>query len=557
MANRFVYAYVSSLWIAFSMLCASSNAQLLRIPQEDPDAPSPYWLDDVRNCGPRCVHFLNRWFSSQHTFREVSRTCPAGRDGVSLGDLQVAVKHFGWGATPFAGDASTLPRLRCAAILHVQPTKKYDANANWGVNHFVVVLGYDPSRDEHLIFDPPRDVRMVSRGYLAERYTGLGLLVDKDSTPVLDEALEPFSPWPRVAFVVAMAAGIGAPPALRRVKSRRAHPRALLLLSAVLLGSLPSGCGPSAQHDHALAREYRASDVIEGAKITHVFQLENGGEQPFSVTNVSASCTCTHSFLEDIKQPLGPGARRPLRVEFDTRNERGQQTKRVIVETDAKDAAWQRIEFSVTATVLRPVQSIPDVTQFGSVPRGQAVARYVTIEANDDAWAGVEPRVVDGRHVRAVAQPGGNSRLRKYAFELTPPQTNGPLDDRVTFFYKQGDRELEVVVPVQADVTGLLKVLPRRILVTELDMTLGKRQHLRITAPGGQPFRLVDLELPAGVATVGERPQAAAVEHDLELEIDGAKLPADGRLIGVVTDLPEDARLEIPVVLTEHAAKKT
>jgi hypothetical protein len=117
----------------------------------------------------------------------------------------------------------------------------------------------------------------------------------------------------------------------------------------------------------------------------------------------------------------------------------------------------------------------------------------------------------------------------------------------VSFRYLKDGQELEVVVPVQADVTGLLKVLPRRILVTELDMTLGKRQHLRITAPGGQPFRLVDLELPSGVATVGERPLAAAVEHDLELEIDGAKLPAEGRLIGVVTDLAEDARLEIPM----------
>jgi hypothetical protein len=305
------------------------------------------------------------------------------------------------------------------------------------------------------------------------------------------------------------------------------------------------------------ARHFHAGEVIEGTKISHLFHVENGSDAPFAITNVAASCACTHTFLDDQSVPVAPGARRSMHLAFDTQGEHGSQRKTIVVETDSNLAEWKAIEFTVEADVLRPVQSIPDIAQFGSVPRGQAVMRYVTIEANDDAWAGVEPRVVEGRHVRAVAQPGGNARLRKYAFELTPPQTNGPLDDRVTFFYQQGGRELEVVVPVQADVTGLLKVLPRRILVTELDMTLGKRQHLRITAPGGKPFRLVDLELPAGVATVGERPQAAAVEHDLELEIDGAKLPADGRLIGIVTDLPEDARLEVPVVLTEHAAKKT
>jgi hypothetical protein len=334
-----------------------------------------------------------------------------------------------------------------------------------------------------------------------------------------------------------------------------APPSAMAVLLAAMLAM--AGCDSASESNRPPTRHFDAGRVIEGARIKHVFALENQSDAPFTVARVSASCACAHTFLENATGPLRPGQRRNLEVEFDTRAERGSQRKTFIVETDAPDPEWKRIEFALTAEVFRRVQSIPDIVQFGAVPRGQAARRPVTLEINDEAWVGVEPKVIDGRHVRVVAQPGGTPRLKKFAFELEAPAANGPLVDRVTFFYKQPGRELELVVPVQADVTGLLRAVPRRILITELDMSLGKRQHLRITSPGGRPFRVVELELPAGVEAVGERSQAAAAEHDLELAIDGAKLPEAGGLIGVVTDLEEDSRLEIPLVLSEHAAKKS
>jgi hypothetical protein len=326
---------------------ALAAEQTSRIPQEDPEAPSPYWLDDICNCGPRCLHFVDRWFGGNRTFRDVSVTCPPGREGVSLADLESAAKQFGWGATPFAGGASTLPRLRHAAILHVEPTKKYDPNANWGKYHFIVLLGYDPQRGEHLIYDPPGDVRRVSRRYLAQRYTGLGLLVAKDRPPELATALEPHSPWPPLALLAALVAAWGGPALVRRLAVRNAT--AILLLAAATLAAGSAGCSRGAAEAAPSPREYQAGDVIEGKKIAHVFHLENGSDRPFNVTNISASCTCTHSSLDELAGPLAPGARRPLKVEFDTRGERGAQRKTIVVETDSQASEWRAIEFVVEA----------------------------------------------------------------------------------------------------------------------------------------------------------------------------------------------------------------
>jgi hypothetical protein len=70
----------------------------------------------------------------------------------------------------------------------------------------------------------------------------------------------------------------------------------------------------------------------------------------------------------------------------------------------------------------------------------------------------------------------------------------------VSFRYLKDGQELEVVVPVQADVTGLLSVAPRRIVLSDLDKRIGKRQRVRLKSTTGAPFRVVDVELPAGVS---------------------------------------------------------
>ena len=59
---------------------------------------------------------------------------------------------------------------------------------------------------------------------------------------------------------------------------------------------------------------------------------------------------------------------------------------------------------------------------------------------------------------------------------------------------------------------------------------------------------------PEGVSVVRQPHEAAAV-HELELTIDGARLPAEGRPIAVLTDMADDGRVEIPVVIGKGAVK--
>jgi hypothetical protein len=526
------------------------QAENARLPNEDSEAPSPYWLDDVRNCGPRCLHFLEQWFGGTKTFKEVSAVCPPGREGVSLKDLNTAAARLGWRAKPFETSAGRLTRLTQPTILHVEPLRGTRTDRTWGLNHFCVLLGHDPSSGEYLLYDPPHEVRRVPRSFLAKRFTGLGLLVDSEKEPALDSALESRRPWPPVLFLMTLA---GMWSLSRRKLPTRRVPETVAAYA--VLAIIVSGCGRQST-ETAASRHYFAGDVVEGAKITHVFQLENGSAGPFLAANVSASCTCTHSFLEDTGTPLRPKARVPLKVEFDTLNERGQQRKSVIVQTDSTDPEWKQIEFAVEAHIVRPVQNIPDVVQFASVPRGKSAVRQVSLEANDTHWQGITPAILPGRYVTVTLQPGATSRMSRYAIELHPPDTNGPLYDSVTFRYASGGQIHDVVVPWQADVTGVLKVLPRQILVTAFDKSLGKRQRLRLLSPEKKSFRVTELKLPPGVTMLGEQPTEAREAHDFVLNIDAKEfVEAEARIV-ILTDLPEDGQLEVPLILTKDAAKK-
>jgi ABC-type bacteriocin/lantibiotic exporter with double-glycine peptidase domain len=183
---------------------------------DDPDSPSPYWLDNVRNCGPRCLHYLDRHFGGSRSLKEICKLCPPLRDGSPLADVARAARELGWGVTPFTCRSWDLTRLEGPAILHMLGPPKQNVAESWMDKHFVVLLGYDPGRGEYLIYDPPKEARYVERRYVSRRFSGVGLLIDPHQPRQLSGALAARPPWPPVAFVVGLAVAVGGPRLWRR-----------------------------------------------------------------------------------------------------------------------------------------------------------------------------------------------------------------------------------------------------------------------------------------------------------------------------------------------------
>src|SRR5688572_23473948 len=111
-------ARYTAVWSAGAVLlgtivCSSDTADAQRPPPltlvaDDPRAPSPYWLDDIRNCGPRCLHYFDRHFGGSRSFKDICGLCPPLREGAPLADVAKAAQELGYGVTPFTASSRDL-----------------------------------------------------------------------------------------------------------------------------------------------------------------------------------------------------------------------------------------------------------------------------------------------------------------------------------------------------------------------------------------------------------------------------------------------------------------
>lgn len=89
-------------------------------------------------------------------------------------------------------------------------------------------------------------------------------------------------------------------------------------------------------------------DIYQGEKVQHVFRFENTGSEPLIITNVEVTCGCTkpRGWPRD---PIMPGARAELEVQFNSSGKFGRQNK---VITIVSNATGGNSQITFTANIL-------------------------------------------------------------------------------------------------------------------------------------------------------------------------------------------------------------
>ncbi len=75
--------------------------------------------------------------------------------------------------------------------------------------------------------------------------------------------------------------------------------------------------------------EFNFGEAKEGDLVKHTFTFTNTGEIPLVIESASASCGCTVPSYP--KEPIAPGAKSKIDVEFDTKGKAGVQNKTVTI----------------------------------------------------------------------------------------------------------------------------------------------------------------------------------------------------------------------------------
>ena len=125
----------------------------------------------------------------------------------------------------------------------------------------------------------------------------------------------------------------------------------ILLIAFLLIEGLSTVNAQTASTGAVITWEVNAHDfgeIIAGEKVEHTLKFSNSGTEPLVITNVQVTCGCTtpKGWPRD---PIAPGKRAELVVQFNSTGKIGRQNKVVTV---ISNAAGGNSQVTFTATVL-------------------------------------------------------------------------------------------------------------------------------------------------------------------------------------------------------------
>lgn len=147
---------------------------------------------------------------------------------------------------------------------------------------------------------------------------------------------------------------------------------------------------------------YNFGTVSEsGGKVTHVFTFKNTGNTPLILTNVRTGCGCTIPQWD--RQPVAPGAKGNIRVDFDPRNRPGVFVKSITVNSNASNSV---LSLTVRGSVKRapagaydgygyavgPLRMSAGTVNFGEILNTEQAAKTLDIINAGDRPLTVEAR---------------------------------------------------------------------------------------------------------------------------------------------------------------------
>jgi hypothetical protein len=81
-------------------------------------------------------------------------------------------------------------------------------------------------------------------------------------------------------------------------------------------------------------KEFNFGDIQPGSVVKHTFNFTNTGKTPLLIENATASCGCTTPNWT--KDPIAPGAKGTIDVQFDSHGKTGLQNKEVAVRANTQ-----------------------------------------------------------------------------------------------------------------------------------------------------------------------------------------------------------------------------
>jgi hypothetical protein len=324
------------------------------------------------------------------------------------------------------------------------------------------------------------------------------------------------------------------------------------ILASWLLVGMGSGLVRAAAWTDALfpQNRYDFGAVPRGAKVKHDFLLVNRLAEPITILNLRPSCGCTSGRAS--ASMVAPGQTAVIEAQMDTRNFVGPKSTVLYVAVMTAGGREAEAGLGVTAQILSDIVLNPGSVDFGTVLRGQAPTRNLTIDRiNGEGWR--FERMVSGSRVlnAQLVETSRKGSAVSYALSvsLKPDAPAGPVRDEIRLLSNDPETP-SIPILVTAWIRGELAAAPSILALGAVNSSAGVQG--RFVIRGSRPFAIQSIEgegdgfstaaakgarQAVHVVTVAYRPEEGTTRGDIR------------RVFRVHTDLPGEPPLDLTATL--------
>lgn len=496
-----------------------------------PLSENPYALNDEKACGPLCIGFLDRYLGGACSYEEIIERCPPGAMGVNLEQVQAALEAFGYHTRAVQLSVDSIKHLKWPCLLYEEKTG--------GVGHFIVVTRWLPGHETFQVYSPPESLDELPASELENRMTGLGLIVSREPLPAEAELVPAAWSWRFLLGCEIAAVGLLVLLIGRRPKSKTfAVMTSRTITTAMLLAScLASSCSHEPEPEDPFTID--VGDVLQGPPITAAFRIPNESETPFRIQTVERSCDC-EDVTFDAQREVTPGGIAEIAVVVPSEAVVGPIAKEFVVHTTAEDERYARFRLVLKGHVRAMMRAVPSKVMFDATTTPETV-RKLRIETDPPELV-EQFRRVDAPPFVDVELSERNRSGLLFDVRLRGDAPNGALDGTIVVHFNHPQAQ-RIEVPVLGRKAGPVRITPARIVVNGGGGE--ETVKVRIASANGKRFRLLSTNTPAGVTPAWEsdQPQEA---HLIEVFVSAPDV-VDGKVIKIMTDLPKQRVLQIPI----------
>jgi hypothetical protein len=286
--------------------------------------------------------------------------------------------------------------------------------------------------------------------------------------------------------------------------------------------------------------------VPRGPTLKHPFRVVNKTGAPVNISSVRVSCGCVTATA--LKGYLRSGEETVVLAEMDTTRFTGPKSVTIYVAFDQPRA--EEVRLWVQANGRNDFNVAPDTMAFGQVKRGTTPDAAVRITF----YGNTEEQVTGVRCESNYVKPKLKEISRQESEVVYEVTAKLPEDIPAGKWYtdlwlQTANTSLpQIRIPLTVEIESALNVTPDAVTLGEIRQ--GTESERRVIIKGVKPFRVLKVTGTDALIDVRDNTPQSKMFHVLTVKLRAVQAGEVNRALSVVTDLPEDNKVEFQVHAT-------